>query len=830
MERVLSRATSSQDVPAPRIWRARLALAWERLWLALWPAVAVVGCFLALALFDLLPHLPALAHWGVLAALAGAFVVALFFARGAFRLPGYSAARRRIEVASGTAHRPLAALDDSLASRDDAVSRALWAAHRARALAAVRALRVGWPEPGLARRDQHALRALLILVLVVGGASAGSDGGARLLRALTPGAALTPTPPGALDLWITPPSYTGAAPILPRVVAGADGPELLVPVGSTLLAQVTGGRGVPAVSIDDRQQAFDAVDERAFRLSTPIERGTRLVIRQGGTTLGAWPMRVVPDNPPTIAFVRAPTPTLRQALRVEFRAHDDYGLAGVVALIRRAQRPDGIADETLELPLPLSGARLRDDEGASFHDLTAHPWAGLPVIMRLRATDTGNFTGESDEARIVLPERVFRHPVARAIVEQRKQLVSDPGNRVAVSRALLAIGSDPGRFYDDVVVFLALRMSAVRLLRSPSSETTAIVQQLLWDTALRIEDGNLSLAERDMRNLQQRLQDALANNASDAEIERLIQELREAIDRYLRAMMEQAARNPQDLQQRQQGERNQRVERNDLQRMLDQARQMARTGAREAARDMLQRLQEMLENMRAQAQQQPGEGGEQGGEGQQMLQSLQEMMQRQQGLADRNFRRSQQNRPGQGRPGQPNMGQRQQGQQGQGEEAGDDAAEQEALRGELSEMMRQLEGMMGETPGAFGRAERAMRDAAEQLGRGNAGRALRPQMDALDQLRQGARELVQRMQEAMAQGEGEGEGENADPAESQRDPAGRPQGNNGQISPDARDVRIPGELEIQRSREILDELMRRAGERFRPRIERDYIDRLIKRF
>ena len=105
-----------------------------------------------------------------------------------------------------------------------------------------------------------------------------------------------------------------------------------------------------------------------------------------------------------------------------------------------------------------------------------------------------------------------------------------------------------------------------------------------------------------------------------------------------------------------------RVERNDLQRMLDQARQMARTGARDAAREMLQRLQEMLENMRAQAQQQPGEGGEQGGEGQQMLQSLQEMMQRQQNLADRNFRRSQQNRPGQGRPGQPNMGGRQPGQ------------------------------------------------------------------------------------------------------------------------------------------------------------------------
>ena len=830
MERVSSRATSSQGVPAPRIWRARVALAWERLWLALWPAVAVLGCFLTLALFDLLPMLPALAHWAILSAAAVGFCVAIYVARDAFRIPTYSAARRRIELASGTTHRPLAALDDGLASRDDPVSRALWAAHRARALAALKALRIGWPKPGLASRDQHALRALLLLVLVIGVADAGPESGARIARALSPGTALTPVPPGALDLWITPPAYTGAAPILPRAVMGADGPELAVPVGSTLLAQVTGGRGVPEVAIDDRRTAFEPVDERAYRHSSPIQAGSRLVIRQGSTVLGAWPMRVVPDNPPTVAFPRSPMPTLRQALRIDFRAHDDYGLASVVALIRRAQRPEGVADETIELALPLSGTRLRDDEGTSFHDLTAHPWAGLPVIVRLRATDTGNFTGESEEARIVLPERVFRHPVARAIVEQRKQLVADPNNRAAIARALLTIGADPGRFYDDVVVFLGLRTAAVRLLRSPSTETGTAVQQLLWDLALRIEDGNLSLAERDMRALQQRLQDALANNANDAEIERLIQELREAIDRYLRAMMEQAMRNPQDLQQRPQGERNQRVERNDLQRMLDQARQMARTGARDAAREMLQRLQEMLENMRVQAQQQPGEGGEQGGEGQQMLQSLQEMMQRQQNLADRNFRRSQQNRPGQGRPGQPNMGGRQPGQQGTPDEGGDDAAEQEALRGELSEMMRQLQNMMGESPGAFGRAERAMRDAAEQLGRGNSGRALRPHMDALDQLRAGARELVQRMQEAMAQGEGEGESDNADPAESQRDPDGRPQSNNGQVSPDARDVRIPGELDIQRSREILDELMSRAGERFRPRIERDYIDRLLKRF
>jgi len=35
---------------------------------------------------------------------------------------------------------------------------------------------------------------------------------------------------------------------------------------------------------------------------------------------------------------------------------------------------------------------------------------------------------------------------------------------------------------------------------------------------------------------------------------------------------------------------------------------------------------------------------------------------------------------------------------------------------------------------------------------------------------------------------------------------------------------------MQKSREILDELRRRAGERARPTEERDYIDRLLQRF
>ena len=41
-------------------------------------------------------------------------------------------------------------------------------------------------------------------------------------------------------------------------------------------------------------------------------------------------------------------------------------------------------------------------------------------------------------------------------------------------------------------------------------------------------------------------------------------------------------------------------------------------------------------------------------------------------------------------------------------------------------------------------------------------------------------------------------------------------------------VKIPGEIDVQRVRRILEELRRRLGDPARPQIELDYIERLLK--
>jgi uncharacterized protein (TIGR02302 family) len=830
---------------AMRLWLARAALLWERAWPGCWPALAILGVFLILTLFRIPPLLPGLAHGAVLLAFGAAFLVAL--ARGLHGIapPDGVAARRRIERASGIEHRPLQALADQPSAPLDPLSEGLWQAHRQRMAAAARRLRVGLPAASLATRDPWGLRAVLAILLLLAFVDAGGDWRERLMRGLTPSLDTggAPVIAASLDIWVTPPEYTG---LPPQFLRPENRQTIRIPVGSTLLAQVHGGGAAPELVIDGKSSDFDKIDSQDFRAQAKLKSGRRIEVSQAGAALGSWPIEIIPDNPPTVAFAKPPEPTVRQALRFDYRATDDYGVESVKAVIRRqGAKAGGKSGDKIELELPLPGLHLKEAQATSYHDLTAHPWAGLPVEIRLVAADALGQTGESAPAHLNLPERVFRNPIARAIIDQRKELVKDPNSRLAVAEILGDLQSRPQLYGDDTIVFLALRVAQERLRLHKDAAAIAEVEQLLWDTALRIEDGGASLAENELRRLQRQLQDALAKNAPDQEIDRLMSELRQALDRYLQALAQNMARNPDQNQQP--VDPSQRVMTSrDLERMLDKARELAKNGQRDQARQLLSELQNMLENLRTAR---PGQGSQQGSlQAQQMMRGMRELMQRQQQLLDRSFRAEQQGEQGQtGMPGsqgdarqqgdaqQPGgVPQQGRGQQGANADMGDAAGQQEALRHALGEMMRRMGDGLGNIPDPLGRAERAMNDAARALRQSRPGDAIGPQTDALDQLQQAAREFAQQMQQrlgnTLGQGDdrdqGNGFGQPRDRVE--RDPLGRPLANGGAY--DQGDVKIPDNNTMQKARDILDELRRRAGERDRPQIELDYIDRLLQRF
>ena len=136
-------------------------------------------------------------------------------------------------------------------------------------------------------------------------------------------------------------------------------------------------------------------------------------------------------------------------------------------------------------------------------------------------------------------------------------------------------------------------------------------------------------------------------------------------------------------------------------------------------------------------------------------------------------------------------------------------------------MMDKLRGMGANPPDQLDGAGQAMGKAGEALGQENGDRASQQETLALDKLRQGAKSMAEQMMNGMGQ-------QGRANANGSRDPLGRPMPTQ---QPDTGDsVKVPEEADVQRAREILDELRRRLGEATRPPQELDYIDRLIERF
>ena len=611
--------------------------------------------------------------------------------------------------------------------------------------------------------------------------------------------------------------------------AGTDPSAVTVPAGSTVLARVHGGRGTPRLLLDDRSTRFERIDQADYEVRTTLAEGKRLTIRQRGHDVASWPVSVVADRAPEVAFLDFPSATQQRALRVDFEARDDYGIVKLELTIRLARfSPDHQDDlpaamtESLVLPLPINGNGTAE-RGTAYFDLTPHPWAGLPVIAQIRGTDALDQTGESGVLTFTLPERQFTNPLARSIIEQRRRLTLEPEQRGQVAQALDVLAARAAQTSHDKLLILGLSSARGRLLYDRGENAVSELQTMLWELALRAEDGDLSLAARELRSIEQRVLEALSRNAPDAEIERMLKELQAAIDRYMQALiqqLEQQQRAGKDGQRMNRDDLN--VERRDVQRLIEDARELMRAGARDAARDLLSQLQNILENLRAGIMDpMPARQNEAG----KLMRDLRDLAGRQQSLLDQTFRQLQDSRQGQGQAGKPSG---QAGSESQGSAPGNAVTPemQEALRQALEDLVRRFGSLVGKAPDQMGQADRAMRGAAEAL-QGNAlPQAVEREGEALEALRQGGRAMAQQLLERFTASGSEGA---SDPRRQGRgrDPQGRPLGNFGAST---EDVNIPDQLELRRAREILDELRKRASERNRPAVERDYIERLLPKF
>ena len=812
-------------------------LLWERLTCAFWPVVTLMALVVALALVGLPSVLPAWLHACLLAAGAAFLIFAFRHGCSQLRAPTRRAAVQRLQHVNGLQHRPLEALSDQLADGLDSwESRALWQEYRHRLEGEIKDLSAGIPRPRLIRLDPMAWRVAASVLLVTGLAAAGTTAPERLVRGLIPQLAIFEVPPPPIiDAWLTPPTYTGVAPSF-LSGASAEGKTLSdAPASSILSVRITGSEDAPRLVQARTERTTRRLDARSFGTDLELRKSDTVAVVVSEKTVVEWTIRVIPDAPPVAAFLSTPSEGRRNVLHIRYRASDDYGLTGVRAVVTRDRKTSDAERNEINLTLPRMGAKKA--VSSSSRDLTAHPWAGLPVRIHLEATDAAGQIGRSADVQITMPEREFLHPVARKIVIERRKLMADPSQADLISEALRDTAREPERYNDDVTAFLALNLAARRIAMGPTQFDQEAVQQLLWDTALRIEDDSeLSIAKRNLREAEKALQDALEKGARDREISRLMEEFESAVNQYFDELAKMMK--PSELDEAHTMSQNDRVmalSRRDFKNLIDQIRKLARSGSKADAKLLLSQLKNLIENM------QTGRMASMSPRGQEsikLLNRLQKLIRDQQKLLDKTFREAQRNgllkphskgprfrRPGdrsgnqRGRPSEGPSGR----QLKSGQMLGD-AQTQEALRRRLGDIMRQLGEMAKSIPRSMGRAERSMRRSSEFLGTGRPSEAVQPQTRALDQLNQGAKAATRELMKQLGQGLGQRPYETGQ----RQDPFGRTRNGNGDMN--ARDMGIDDRDELQRARGIRDELRRRSGQRQRPEIERDYINRLLRRF
>ncbi|SIN74594.1 TIGR02302 family protein [Vannielia litorea] len=844
----------------------RMGMIAERVVRSFWPVWTLVFALAAALAFGAHDALPPEGVWAVGGLWIVAFIVALGLGFRAYHRPSGKEVVARLDAT--LPGRPIKALSDKQAiGAGDFGSEAVWNAHVERMAARIESARAVRPDLRLSDRDPYALRyaalGALVTALLFGSlwriTSLDDAAGAGA------GAALAAGP--SWEGWIEPPAYTGKPSLYLNDIAQA---EFTVPEGSEVTIRLYGEVG--ALSVRETVSGLVPAAPAEEAAPAPADDGVRSFAVNGsgeieidGSGGRQWTVLISPDTVPRVELVGEIDKTAMGELQQRFRAEDDYGVvAGSAritldegALNRRyglVAEPEPREPVVLDLPMTISGDRAAFEE-TLIDDLSKHAWANLPVVMQMTVEDANGQQGRSEARAMVLPGRRFFDPAAAALIELRRDLLWSRENAARTAQVLRTITWKPASALAQPRNYLQVRMVLKRLEAEGAELPEATRDELveaLWEIAVRIEEGTLSNALERLRQAQERLNEAIRNGASDEEIAQLMDELREAMQEYMRQLAQQ-----QDPNQQQQGEQGESIElsQQDLQDMLDKLEELMQQGRTAEAQELLNQLMEMMQNMQV-TQGQGGQGQQSPGE--QAMEGLAETLRDQQGLSDEAFRdlqeqfnpNAQQGESGQnqGRNGNQGRGESHeqgQNQQGQGDNPDGRPGEgsqpdERSLAQRQNELRRELERQRGQLPGAgteqgdaarrsLEDAGRAMDRAEESLRQGDLADAIDNQSQAIERLREGMRNLGEAMAEERRQQQG-GQGENvgrADP-NGRRDPLGRDRGSTGPLGTE--EHMLQGDDVYRRARDLLDEIRRRSSDQGRPDVELEYLKRLLERF
>lgn len=798
---------------------------------------------------------------------------------------------RRLEKNSALAVGQIALIEDNLANPDKDQTRTLWNKAQRKGLFSLKHLKTPRIRPFLSKEDPRALRYITILIFISGLFVAGGSWQERIAHGLMP-----ITPSYALshgkstNLWIKPPDYTQ----LPQAHLSGHGTydqTLDIPESSSIrirLHSVLGEYIPPRLHMGGKTYAMTYMQDGLYGIETTIEPGTSIRITQGMLPRARWDYSYIIDTPPEIysdtdsasnSANSEDTNELPRSnppfefldngqIRFPLIVKDDYGVKEIRMVMRLDEmvedKPLGEEVEEFRLVMSQPGNEFKI---APKYDMSWHTWAGLPVTFEYEAIDHKGQSTKLDKISLVLPLRTFEHPMAKSLIAMRKKIAWEfNASFIEIATNIETLLNLPDFFQNDLAIFLSIRSAASRLYhnnnkpREQRITSAKEVINLLWYITLAIEEGDISLAMRELRDAQRALENAMRDpDTTDQEIRSLMDNLRQKMANYFaeaqREMQKRMAEG-EDIPPISPDDFTQFISPDTIGKMMSEIEQALREGDEQKAAELMSQLQRMMEMMDPSKNTQLPRDMQAMREG---VNELKELIDRQEDLLGQTGEQAQtqrhQHRKNRARirnqnrisprnlpalenmlkdfgmngemPPPPPVETKDKPTKKSGVDTSRNKVEQEALRYILGQLMLKAAEHIDEVPEKMGMAEQEMRGSSKYLGKNSPILSVPHQEKAIKYLKEAQEDLSKQFRQRMKQMIGIGMGGQAQ----QYDPLGRryyednPDGESTESK-----VKVPDEAQKKRVDGIIKQLRDRSGDRSRPREELNYFRRLLRQF
>ena len=558
----------------------------------------ILGLAAILGLIWLLPAgLVPSTGWLVLTLLF--IIFALVYGAMGFQRPTRMDVERRLTRVNRYDFNPFDVLSDIPVHHDENHQHK-WDKHQAHAQAMTHRMRPAlFPRPDW-RGLPRPLTFGVFILFVIGALHQGQNAPAQIQSAYQLPDRESVTEYVGYKFWLTPPSYMDQAAI--PIESDQDH---RFPEGTRFEGTIKSGFFMPKLVIGNQVVSFEEQPDGSFTVSAPLDQTvTRATVMQGPFVTYSQDLQIHVDEPPVVSIVEGPEITERNTIRLRAVGKDDLGLDEITFVIQIDPAIKDQMDRTEDfgLPMPLNGAELADQ--TQDIDMTDHPWAGFPVHISAELTDIKGQTTLGKTFRLVLPERVFEHPLARQLAEMRKTLFLENTREEMTEHAMKLFSLSQGlESYDGKIdIYMGMIHGAYRLLNSSDNAAELrTVRGLLWDLAVAIDGGSSRIAADNLQRALSAAAQALQNpNLTEEDFQAVQQQLEQAVNEYFQSLMREM-----DAMMRERGMDGIPPEMEEMMQpdmdagsMMQELMETLQNGTREEIADALRQLDEMVEQLK----------------------------------------------------------------------------------------------------------------------------------------------------------------------------------------------------------------------------------------